>query len=246
MKFGGTSVADAERIKRAARRIVAAHEQNQRVVAVLSARGKTTDELISMAEEVSTAPDAREMDMLLSTGRAHLAALCARWPSTTSATRRSASRARRPASSPTRATPRPASSTCAPTASAPRSTTTWSCWSPGFRASRPPRTSPRWAVGGPTPRPSPSPPPSRPRCARSTPTSPACSRPTRGSSRTPASCRWSRSRRCSRCRPPAPASCSCAASSTRATTASASTAGRASRRSWVPSWSEKRRRWNDR
>ena len=53
MKFGGTSVADAERIKRAARRIVAAREQDHRVVVVLSARGKTTDELISMAEEVS-------------------------------------------------------------------------------------------------------------------------------------------------------------------------------------------------
>src|ERR1700710_1644368 len=68
MKFGGTSVADAERIKRAARRIVSAREQGHRVVAVLSARGKTTDELISMAEEVSTSPDPREMDMLLSTG----------------------------------------------------------------------------------------------------------------------------------------------------------------------------------
>ena len=50
MKFGGTSVADAERLKRAARRIVAARELGHRVVAVLSARGKTTDELISMAE----------------------------------------------------------------------------------------------------------------------------------------------------------------------------------------------------
>ena len=47
MKFGGTSVADAERIKRAARRIVAKREQGHRVVAVLSARGKTTDELIA-------------------------------------------------------------------------------------------------------------------------------------------------------------------------------------------------------
>ena len=56
MKFGGTSVADAERIKRAARRIVSAREQGHRVVAVLSARGKTTDELISAAEEVSTNP----------------------------------------------------------------------------------------------------------------------------------------------------------------------------------------------
>src|SRR3954464_9393680 len=77
MKFGGTSVADAERIKRAARRIVAAREQGHRVVAVLSARGKTTDELIQMAEEVSTAPDPREMDMLLSTGERISCALCA-------------------------------------------------------------------------------------------------------------------------------------------------------------------------
>ena len=77
MKFGGTSVADAERIKRAARRIVSAREQGHRVVAVLSARGKTTDELISMAEEVSTSPDPREMDMLLSTGERISCALCA-------------------------------------------------------------------------------------------------------------------------------------------------------------------------
>src|SRR4026209_1914077 len=102
MKCGGTSVADAERIKRAARRIVAAHEQGHRVAAGLSARGKTTDELISMAddeatrcgavvpargkatdelismaEEVSTTPDPREMDMLLSTGERISCALCA-------------------------------------------------------------------------------------------------------------------------------------------------------------------------
>jgi len=77
MKFGGTSVADAERLKRAARRIVAAREQGSRVVAVLSARGKTTDELIRMAEEISPAPDPREMDMLLSTGERISCALCA-------------------------------------------------------------------------------------------------------------------------------------------------------------------------
>jgi len=77
MKFGGTSVADAERIKRAARRIVAARENGSRVVAVLSARGKTTDELIRMAEEISAAPDPREMDMLLSTGERISCALCA-------------------------------------------------------------------------------------------------------------------------------------------------------------------------
>jgi aspartate kinase len=77
MKFGGTSVADAERIKRAARRIVAQRERGNRVVAVLSARGQTTDELIAMAEEVSPAPDRRELDMLLSTGERISCALCA-------------------------------------------------------------------------------------------------------------------------------------------------------------------------
>ncbi|HEX8976814.1 MAG TPA: aspartate kinase [Solirubrobacteraceae bacterium] len=77
MKFGGTSVADAERIKRAAARIVAQRESGKRVVAVLSARGKTTDELIEMAEEVSPYPDRREMDMLLSTGERISCALCA-------------------------------------------------------------------------------------------------------------------------------------------------------------------------
>jgi aspartate kinase len=77
MKFGGTSVADAERIKRAAARIVAKREAGYRVVAVLSARGKTTDELIAMAEEVSAVPDPREMDMLLSTGERISCALCA-------------------------------------------------------------------------------------------------------------------------------------------------------------------------
>jgi aspartate kinase len=77
MKFGGTSVADAERIKRAAGRIVAQRERGKRVVAVLSARGSTTDELIAMAEEVSPSPDPREMDMLLSTGERISCALCA-------------------------------------------------------------------------------------------------------------------------------------------------------------------------
>ncbi|MFL5855809.1 MAG: aspartate kinase, partial [Solirubrobacteraceae bacterium] len=77
MKFGGTSVADAERIKRAARRIVKAKEGGHGVVAVLSARGKTTDELVAMAEEVSQTPDPREMDMLLSTGERISCALCA-------------------------------------------------------------------------------------------------------------------------------------------------------------------------
>jgi aspartate kinase len=77
MKFGGTSVADAARIKRAAARIVGKRESGLSVVAVLSARGATTDELIALAHEVSAAPDAREMDMLLSTGERISCALCA-------------------------------------------------------------------------------------------------------------------------------------------------------------------------
>jgi aspartate kinase len=77
MKFGGTSVADAERLKRAAHRIVAKREAGNRVVAVLSARGKTTDALIAEAFEISPQPDPREMDMLLSTGERQSCALCA-------------------------------------------------------------------------------------------------------------------------------------------------------------------------
>jgi aspartate kinase len=77
MKFGGTSVADAERLRRAARRIVDKREAGKQVVAVLSARGTTTDELTEMALEVSPSPDPREMDMLLSTGERISCALCA-------------------------------------------------------------------------------------------------------------------------------------------------------------------------
>jgi aspartate kinase len=77
MKFGGTSVAGPEQIKRAAGRIVAARASGKRVVAVLSARGKTTDELVEQAHEISARPVAREMDMLLSTGERISCALCA-------------------------------------------------------------------------------------------------------------------------------------------------------------------------
>ncbi|MBJ7348179.1 MAG: aspartate kinase, partial [Thermoleophilaceae bacterium] len=77
MKFGGTSVADTERIKGAAARIVASANLGHRVVVVLSAQGKTTDELVRMAAEISDRPDAREMDMLLSTGERISCALTA-------------------------------------------------------------------------------------------------------------------------------------------------------------------------
>jgi aspartate kinase len=77
MKFGGTSVADAERIRRAAHRIVERAEAGNHVVAVLSARGRHTDELVALAHEVSQRPHPREMDMLLSTGERVTCALAA-------------------------------------------------------------------------------------------------------------------------------------------------------------------------
>lgn len=77
MKFGGTSVADADKIRNVARRIAAARESGDSVLAVVSARGKTTDELVAMANEISDRPDPREMDMLLSTGERISCALMA-------------------------------------------------------------------------------------------------------------------------------------------------------------------------
>jgi aspartate kinase len=67
-KYGGSSVADADRIKAVARRICRAHDGGSQVVAVVSAMGDTTDELIALAHEVSERPEPRELDMLLSTG----------------------------------------------------------------------------------------------------------------------------------------------------------------------------------
>ncbi|MBN1319201.1 MAG: aspartate kinase [Thermoleophilia bacterium] len=77
MKFGGTSVADATCMKRVANRIVDARKEGHPVVAVVSARGDTTDDLIEMARQISENPPAREMDMLLSTGERISAALVA-------------------------------------------------------------------------------------------------------------------------------------------------------------------------
>ena len=68
MKFGGSSVADAEKIKNVAQRIAGAKEYGDDVIAVVSAMGKTTDGLVALAQELSSSPDPREMDMLLSTG----------------------------------------------------------------------------------------------------------------------------------------------------------------------------------
>lgn len=76
-KFGGTSVADATKIMRAASRAVAARQAGHDVVVVVSARGKKTDELISLAAEITENPPAREMDMLLTTGEQESVALMA-------------------------------------------------------------------------------------------------------------------------------------------------------------------------
>ena len=67
-KYGGSSMADAERIKKVARRIARAKAQGDRVVVVVSAMGDTTDELIKLAYQVSDQPGDRELDVLLSTG----------------------------------------------------------------------------------------------------------------------------------------------------------------------------------
>jgi len=67
-KFGGSSVADAESIKRVAARIAATKRSGQQVVVVVSAMGDTTDELIDLANQVSPIPNGRELDMLLTAG----------------------------------------------------------------------------------------------------------------------------------------------------------------------------------
>jgi aspartate kinase len=67
-KYGGTSVADAERIRNVARRISARRRAGDRLVVVVSAMGDTTDRLLSLAREITEHPEARELDLLLSTG----------------------------------------------------------------------------------------------------------------------------------------------------------------------------------
>src|SRR5512142_1200035 len=76
-KFGGTSVADSDKILAAARRAIRAHQGGNQVLVVVSARGDTTDKLIALAKEINERPPAREMDMLLSTGEQVSVALMA-------------------------------------------------------------------------------------------------------------------------------------------------------------------------
>lgn len=76
-KFGGTSVADAEKIRRAAERVIKAVKDGRQVVAVASARGKQTDQLIADAYELNPNPPKRELDQLLSTGEIQTVSLFA-------------------------------------------------------------------------------------------------------------------------------------------------------------------------
>mgnify|MGYP005837472595 CR=1 FL=1 len=68
MKFGGSSLADTEKIRRVARLVADRHIQGENVVVVVSAQGKTTDQLMKMAHEVTSNPSKRELDMLLTVG----------------------------------------------------------------------------------------------------------------------------------------------------------------------------------
>ena len=77
MKFGGSSVSEPEQIRDVARRLVAARERGLRVVGTISAMGRTTDALLELARQVSSSPDPRELDMLLSTGERTACALVA-------------------------------------------------------------------------------------------------------------------------------------------------------------------------
>lgn len=77
MKFGGSSVADAEKIKNVARCVIETNSIGNKMVVVVSAPGDTTDDLINLAQQITPNPDAREMDMLLSTGEQMSIALLA-------------------------------------------------------------------------------------------------------------------------------------------------------------------------
>lgn len=76
-KYGGTSVANAERLANVANRVVKAYREGNSMVVVVSAQGDTTDDLIAKAHEINPRPSQREMDMLLSTGEQISAALLA-------------------------------------------------------------------------------------------------------------------------------------------------------------------------
>ena len=148
-KYGGSSVADADGIKRVAQRIVATRKAGHSVVVVVSAMGDTTDELRDLANQVSPAPPGRELDMLLTAGERISMALLAmahREPRACRAAPFTGSQAGVITDS--HATARRESSTSRRAGFRRRWTTAPSPSLPDSRGSRrPPRTSPRWARG---------------------------------------------------------------------------------------------------
>ena len=197
-KYGGSSVADAEKIKNVARRVAEYARLGHRMVVVVSAMGKTTDGLLALAGAITPTPDPREMDMLLATGEQVTIGLLAMalqslgHPacSFTGPAGRPGHRRRR--------TPARASSASPPSASAPRSTRAASRWWRASRARPRPATSPPSAAAAPTSPASPSPPRSRRTSARSSPTWTASTPPTPTWCPTPASSPACPTTRCSR------------------------------------------------
>lgn len=131
-KYGGSSVASAERIRRVAERIVETKKAGNDVVVVVSAMGDTTDELLDLAQQVCPVPPAREMDMLLTSGERISNALVAMAIHSLGAQARSFTGSQA-ASSPPAATATPRSSTSPRAVCAPRSTRVRSSWSPASR-----------------------------------------------------------------------------------------------------------------
>ena len=136
-KFGGTSVADPERIREVADHVARTRRRGDDVVVVVSAMGKETDELLRLAAEVSKVRPGREMDMLITAGERKATALLCMALHDLGVAGRQLHRAARPASSPTAPTPTPRSSSCAPTACARRWPPAACRWSAAPRACRP-------------------------------------------------------------------------------------------------------------
>ena len=184
-KFGGTSVADPDRIRAVADRIVRTRREGHDVVVVVSAMGKTTDDLERLANEVSRDPAAREMDMLLTSGeRISIALLCMaiidQGEPAQSFTGSQAGIVTDTAHRKAKILEIKADRIREALDDRPRR-----AWSPASRACPPSGPSPRSAAAAPTPPRWRWPPRSTPTCARSTPTCRACTPPIRASCPTP-------------------------------------------------------------
>ena len=244
MKFGGTSVADADRIRTVADYVARAVRHGNQVVVAVSAMGKETDELLHLARQVSDTQPGREMDMLITAGeRKAMALLCMALHDVGRPERqlhrqpgRHHHRHRAHQGQDPRGPRRPACGRRWPPVG--------SLWSAGPRASRPTGTSPFSAAAGRTPPRWPWPRPWAPTRARSTPTCPECSRPIRGWCPKPAGCGGSASRRCWRCARPAARSRPCARWSSLATTGCGFTCDRLSPGSRVPGSRRKTPKWS--